>query len=207
MAAMYRHLIALLASFSALVPMHAQTPAPVPLPSGEQVLKNVAEAYKSPQRYLFAGKGVIQGPSDPNTQPISFTLAIEMPDKIRLEGDTKAFGVTAFAGPVLFVSDGDTASLTEPATKKYYQAKRTSAKQTVGKFENRYPALDKPEQFAAYLDHFVTGRYPALVENAHLAKVTKTEKLLIAGRFVECYVVQIDRGAFEEKRLMSNSNT
>jgi len=202
MAPMHKHPIALFAFLSALVPMRAQ-----PLPSAEQVLKNVADVYRAPQRYLFAGKGVIQGPSDPNAQPVAFTFAIELPDKIRLEGDTKAFGVTAFAGPVLFVSDGEVASLTEPAVKKYYQAKRSSAKQAVGKFENRYPALDRPEQFVAYLDHFVTGRYPALVENAHLAKVTKTEKLLVQGKFVTCYLVQIDRGVFEAQRPMSSRQT
>ena len=199
---MHKHLILLLASLSALGSLRAQT-----LPTAEQLLKSVADAYRAPQKYLFAGKGVIQAPGDATPQPIPFTLAVEMPDKIRLEGDTKAFGVSAFAGSVLFVSDGDTVSLTEPSAKKYFQTKRTSPKQAVGKFENRYPAMAKPEQFVAYLDHFITGRYPALMENAHLAKVTKTEKLLIAGKFVECYVIQIDRGAFEEKKLMASRQT
>jgi outer membrane lipoprotein-sorting protein len=217
---MQKQAFALLAALLSLAPLSAQSPPeppataqslppppPPPLPSAEKVLKNVADAYRAPQRYLFAGKGIIQGPATPNAQPIPFTLAIEMPDKIHLEGDTKAIGVTAFAGPVLFVSDGDIASLTEPAVRKYYQAKRTSPKQAVGKFENRYPALDRPEQFVAYLDHFVTARYSALAEAVPYAKVTKTEKLLIQGKFVTCYVVQIDRGAFEEKRLMSSRQT
>ncbi len=204
---MHRHLIPLLASLSALGSLCAQAPPAPPLPSAEQLLKNVAQAYKSPQKYLFAGKGTIQAPGDATPQPIPFTLAVEMPDKIRLEGDTRAFGVAAFAGAVLFVSDGQVVSLTEPPAKKYYQAKRTSPKNSVGKFENKYPAMERPEQFVAYLDHFITGRYPALVENAHLAKVTKTEKLLIAGKFVECYVIQIDRGAFDEKKLMSSRQT
>src|ERR1035438_8888901 len=133
MAPMLKYAPVILASLFALAPLPAQ-----PLPSAEQVLKNVADAYRSPQRYLFAGKGTIQGPAETNPQPIPFTLAVEMPDKIRLEGDTKAIGVTAFAGPVLFVSDGAVASLTEPAVKKYYQAKRTSPKTATGKFENRY---------------------------------------------------------------------
>jgi outer membrane lipoprotein-sorting protein len=53
----------------------------------------------------------------------------------------------------------------------------------------------------------VTGRYRALVENAPLSKVTKTETLLVQGKPVPCYVIQIDRGAFEEKRLMSSRQT
>ena len=202
MAPMHKHLIPILASLSALGSLHGQ-----PLPSAEQVLKNMAEAYRAPQRYLFAGKGVIQAPGDPSAKPMAFTLAVEMPDKMRLEGDTRGFGVAAFAGPVLFVSDGESTSVSDPAVKKYYQTKRSSPKESTGKFENRYPALDRPEQFVAYIDHFVTGRYRALVENAPISKVTGTEKLLIQGKPVECYVIQIDRGAFEEKRSMSSRQT
>jgi outer membrane lipoprotein-sorting protein len=77
----------------------------------------------------------------------------------------------------------------------------------VGKFENRYPDLDRPEQFVAYFNFFNAGRYQSFLDKNRVTAVTGTELLSVNGKQVECYVVQSDRGAYTEKKIGSGRDT
>ena len=111
------------------------------LPPVEEILTNVANEYRSAQKYLITGKGTIESPNLNGPKSTEFTLAVELPDKMRMEGDTSTFGMGGFSGPVLFVADGETTWVYDSSAKKYYKTRRSSPQGSVGKFENRYPVI------------------------------------------------------------------
>ena len=177
------------------------------LPPVEEILTNVANEYRSAQKYLITGKGTIESPNLNGPKSTEFTLAVELPDKMRMEGDTSTFGMGGFSGPVLFVADGETTWVYDSSAKKYYKTRRSSPQGSVGKFENRYPDLDRPEQFVAYFNFFNAGRYQQLLDKNRATKITGTEVLALNGNQIECYVVQSDRGAYTEKKIGAGRDT
>jgi hypothetical protein len=84
-------------------------PAAQSLPSPPDILKAVGESYAKAQRYLVHASGTIESPAFPGgPRSLEFTIAIELPDRMRLEGDLSAFAAQAFfKGPVAFVHDGE----------------------------------------------------------------------------------------------------
>jgi outer membrane lipoprotein-sorting protein len=177
------------------------------LPSPKEILTNVAYTYRSAQKYLIIAKSTIDSPDLNGPRSAEFTLAIELPDKMRMEGNTATLGMGAFSGPVLFVADGEITWLYDSAGKKYYKTRRSSPQGAVGKFEGRYPALDRPEQFVAYFNFFNAGRYQQLLDKNRATTITGTEVLSINGKPVECYVLQSDSGAYTEKKIGAARDT
>jgi outer membrane lipoprotein-sorting protein len=179
-----------------------------PLPSAEEILTKVADTYRPSQKYLLAGTGTIQSPDLREPKSTPFTFAVELPDKMRMEGDASAFGMGLFAGTVLFVSDGEYTWVYDAAASKYYKTRRSSPRGAVGTFDNREPDLDRPEQFVAYFNFFFTvAQGEKLLDKTRVNTLARSEALSIGGRQVECYVVQSDTGAYEERKAGSSRDT
>ncbi len=177
------------------------------VPSAEEILTKVANAYRSAQKYLIVANAGMEFPGGTQPKSVKVTLAVELPDKIRLEGDGSALRLGGFNGPVAIVSDGDAIWISDTASKKHYKKPRTSAKGTVGTVDGSEPSLDHPEQFVATYHYFNNANYQSLLDKRRSSTVTGTETLSRDGGSVECYVVQSDRGAYAEKKAGSDRHT
>jgi outer membrane lipoprotein-sorting protein len=176
------------------------------IPSVEQVLAKVADTYRAPQRYLLSATITARTPELPDApKPIPVTFAIELPDKMRMEGDLTTFGVPGFN---LWVMDGETGWAFDGKSNQFYKFTRTSPKGAAAQFDGSEPDPGRPEQVVAYFDYYLLVRYRGLIKPAGAARIVRTERLSIApNNQVECFVVQIDRGPFEEKKSGASRNT
>ena len=176
--------------------------------SGADLLTDVVQAYTNAKRCLFVGKGTIESPTLRGRKSTEFTIAVELPDKMRLEGDASNFGMRGvFPGPATFVADGAVSWFYHHAGKKYYRIPRSSPQGAVGIFENRYPEPDRPEQTVAYFNFFITAGYQSLADKKRVTEIKGMETLSRNSQKIECFVVQSDRGLYAEKKIGSQRDT
>jgi outer membrane lipoprotein-sorting protein len=180
-----------------------------PLPNAEEVLTRMTATYRAAQKYLIAGTTTLAEPDFPEPRSSQITFAVELPDKMRIEGDLSSFGMEGFSGSVLIVLDGEFAWIYDDSEKQYYKIHRSSPRGSVGKFEaNRQPDLARPEQFTAYFHFFFTvAQRQKYLDKNRVNTVAGVETLTIGGNQVECYVVHSDIGSYAEKAPGSSRET
>ena len=180
-----------------------------PLPSAEEILTKMTITYRASKKYLIAGTTTLTEPDVPDTRASQIRMAVELPDKMRLEGDLSSLGMDGFSGSVVIVLDGEFAWIYDGSENQYYKIHRLSARGSVGKFEaNRQPDLALPEQFTAYFHFFFTvAQRQKFLDKNRINKVTGLETLSVNGNQVDCYVIQSDSGAYTEKKFGSSRET
>jgi len=199
---MKKALFVLLVAIAGISPVAGQAN-----PSAEEILRKVADTYRSAKKYMFVVQATVQTPDLGAPKSFRATYAIELPDKMRMEGDLTSLGVTRFSGPASFVSDGDATWVYNAATKEYYKTVRSSPKGSLGTPEGEYPDLDRPEQIVAYFNQFATARLHALLDQTDNLKITGIETISVEGRAVRCHVIQSDHGDFSHSKAASNRET
>jgi len=169
------------------------------LPSAQEIRDKVAETYRAPQRYLISATASLQSPSFTNgIRPIPILIAVEFPDKFRMEGDVSQFGLKGLTQIIL---DGETAWFFDSNAKQYYKVPRQSKKGTPGNPANLRFDPERPEQTVLYFDQylFMPFRRPPNPQE-DTATLLRTDELSIQGKRIPCYVLQIDRRDFDAKQ-------
>lgn len=177
---MARNIIAI---FLFSIPCVGQT-----LPTAEEIRAKVAETYRAAKRYYLSGMASMKTPKLPRVQePLPVVMAIELPDKMRMEGDLPDLVAQGFN---LFILNGKKAWMYNSRSRQYYSAE-----------------LPDTEKMVAQFDKLALIRYRGELKPDGTATILRTETLHIKDEDIECYVIQIDRGDFESKAAKTNRNT
>jgi len=189
--------VAALLSLVTLICLPGQT-----VPSGEEILGKVSANYRSPRRLLLSITA--RGSYADQKGPLSLTLAAEMPDKLRLQGNASGFGMKDLGdGPVLVVFDGEFGWVHDSNSKQYVKIPRASPRgSTFDPINGNVPEFnfDRPEFVVFYVTGVFLSRY---IDYFATARIRTTEKIPVNGKDVECYVVELaQRGWTLANQLM-----
>ena len=145
-------------------------------PSAEEIRARVAGAYKSLKRYRLTGMaGAVRSSElSESSKTMPFVIAVEFPDKMRIEGNLPDLLSQGFE---LSIINGKKAWMYNAVSKQYYHAERSGG-----------------DRMVSYLDRLLFIRYRGMMKPDGTAILLRTEKLQVKGESVDCYVIQIDRG-------------
>ena len=161
-----------------VLPALGVSPNPGDMPAdAAALLKQVGQTYSSLRSYHLEGVTVLRTESESarHEQEMPFVFAEVRPSKARFE--TKS-SLTA----MLFVSDGDTAWTYMPRLHEF-----TRAKSSAGDGAAQQTSLLRKQN--------PVSEYERLAEYAAGARVIREEGLVIAGREVACWVVELPGSA------------
>jgi TonB family protein len=163
-------------------PPEAQTSAP----DAKAILKQVSETYRNLKSYHFEAKVSSEQKTESmgmrrfSISEEEFALASVNPDRLRMESRNPEFSMSV-------ISDGKTKWTYSPLRNEYTKkaAEAEASRTAPGRLMN------DPLAMFSRVRSVIDG-YSRIGERVKDARITGEERLLVAGRNISCYVIEVD---------------